>query len=175
MVLGFSTKFPKAKGKLSGLFTRFPEKIMRSLDVAEYKKMTLFDGLAETLQENDIMPITDFLKLKPKKHTMRSDKKDRWKVGMNIDFFVGVRTKNMFRFAPKLEVKSIQTVKIIYDEEICEAFGSEPCVFIDEKPLHIDDYETLAINDGFDSIYDFFEWFDRDFEGKIIHWTDLKY
>ena len=33
----------------------------------------------------------------------------------------------------------------------------------------------LAINDGFESLKHFFEYFNEDFEGKIIHWTDLKY
>ena len=35
--------------------------------------------------------------------------------------------------------------------------------------------KDLARNDGFDSIQAFFEWFKEDFEGKIIHWTDLRY
>jgi hypothetical protein len=30
-------------------------------------------------------------------------------------------------------------------------------------------------NDGFDSIEDFFSYFDKGFKGKIIHWTDLRY
>lgn len=28
---------------------------------------------------------------------------------------------------------------------------------------------------GFDSVKDFFRYFNKDFKGKIIHWTDLKY
>lgn len=35
--------------------------------------------------------------------------------------------------------------------------------------------EKIAINDGFDSVDDFFSWFKDDFTGKIIHWTNLKY
>jgi predicted nucleotide-binding protein (sugar kinase/HSP70/actin superfamily) len=33
----------------------------------------------------------------------------------------------------------------------------------------------LAINDGFEDMHQFFKWFDTDFKGKIIHWTDLRY
>lgn len=33
----------------------------------------------------------------------------------------------------------------------------------------------LAINDGFESIDDFFNYFNEDTTGKIIHWTDLEY
>jgi len=35
--------------------------------------------------------------------------------------------------------------------------------------------ERLAENDGFNTASDFLEWFDHDFTGKIIHWTDYKY
>ena len=30
-------------------------------------------------------------------------------------------------------------------------------------------------NDGFDSIENFLRWFNKDFEGKIIHWTGFRY
>lgn len=33
----------------------------------------------------------------------------------------------------------------------------------------------LAFNDGFNSLEEFFEWFDKDYVGKIIHFTDFKY
>ena len=34
---------------------------------------------------------------------------------------------------------------------------------------------NLVQNDGFASISDFFKFFNKDYTGKIIHWTDLKY
>jgi len=33
----------------------------------------------------------------------------------------------------------------------------------------------LAWNDGFDSVSDFWNYFNEDFYGQIIHWTDLRY
>lgn len=35
----------------------------------------------------------------------------------------------------------------------------------------------IVLNDGrsFPSVEAFFQFFDKDFNGKIIHWTDLKY
>lgn len=176
MILGFSTKFPKGKGLLSGRLTLFPEKILESLTTIidfnyyEYHSGELPLGFNSRTDE-----IPEIQTVKPKKHTIRQDLKNRWKVGMYIDFFIGVRTKNMFRFAPKVKVKSIQKIKISYDEQICEAFCCEPCVFIDDKPIHLNDYELLAINDGFENEKQFFEWFNEDFEGKLIHWTNLKY
>lgn len=176
MILGFSTKFPKGKGILSGRKTLFPEKIIRSIQyLEEYKKMTLFDLLNEQKKEEDWIDISDFQDLKPKKHTIREDSKNRWKIGNVIDFFIDVRTKNMFRFAPKLAVKSIQSIEITYDEEICEAFAVEPVIFIDKKPIHLNDYDVLAENDGFKDSQEFCHWFNEDFKGKIIHWTNLKY
>jgi len=34
----------------------------------------------------------------------------------------------------------------------------------------------LIVNDGFNNYEEFLEWFEyKNFIGKIIHWTDLKY
>lgn len=176
MILGFSTKFPKGKGKLSGKLTLFPEKILESLHkIVDFYYHDYHGGELPLGFNDKTDELPEIKSVKPKKHTIRQDSKNRWKVGMDIDFFIGVRTKNMFRFAPKVKVKSIQKIKITYDEEICDAFCCEPCVFIDDKPLHLNDYQELAINDGFDGAPEFFEWFSEDFEGKLIHWTDLKY
>jgi len=46
---------------------------------------------------------------------------------------------------------------------------------VNDKQLNYIEIEQLAINDGFDSLKDFMHWFNVDFEGKIIHWTKLKY
>jgi hypothetical protein len=50
-----------------------------------------------------------------------------------------------------------------------------PFVIIDEYCLEDDEVKRLAINDGFDSVEHFWKWFNKDFEGQIIHWTDLRY
>ena len=87
----------------------------------------------------------------------------------------------MFRFAPVLPVVSVQEIevkhhlnyvslfidKIVYEVEVCETSkkikSTDPVI------------EALVQNDGFDSADDFFSYFNKDFKGKIIHWTDLKY
>lgn len=50
-------------------------------------------------------------------------------------------------------------------------------VTIDGKKFQPDFIKTLAINDGFSDLLDFHRWFWplKNFEGKIIHWTDFKY
>ena len=48
-------------------------------------------------------------------------------------------------------------------------------MIIDNIVLTNKQIEQLAKNDGFDSVQDFFNWFNEDFNGRIIHWTDFKY
>ena len=115
----------------------------------------------------------------PKIHTIREDKTNRWKPGVMIDYFINVRTKNMFRFAPKVPVISTQKLEIIFYSDREVLINDLPLkrkIIIDDK-RHLKDYEVieLAKNDGFDSVDDFFNYFNDDFTGKIVHWTDKKY
>lgn len=114
-------------------------------------------------------------------HTIREDKNDRWKAGNKIDFFINCRQPDMFRFAPVLPVVSVQKVEIIITEN-CGLRKRQ--VWIDDLFLLYHEYGDrvadkgmlqLAQNDGFDTIEDFFAYFNEDFTGKIIHWTDLRY
>ena len=113
-------------------------------------------------------------------HTIREDKPRRWKAGNSIQAATGVRTKNYDCF---FEDSCKSTQKIII-----EHFPGHVEIFIDGyifgRAHHhglndIYDWsnciEELAKNDGFDNLRDFFKWFDSDFIGKIIHWTDKTY
>ncbi len=111
---------------------------------------------------------------KPKFHTIREDKNDRWKVGNKIDFYINCRQKNMFRFAPVLPVVSVQKIEIEYLNNTGHWF-KDAVVSIGESYIGRDEIETIAKNDGFDNVEDFFAYFNEDFKGKIIHWTDLRY
>lgn len=102
-------------------------------------------------------------------HTIREDKSNRWRAGLKIHFATGVRSKNYNCFK-KGVVKSIQKIEIKWNET-----WFYPFVYIDGRLLHLMEIEKLAINDGFETIDDFCKWFDKDFTGKIIHWTDFKY
>lgn len=117
--------------------------------------------------------------VKPKIHTIREDKSNRWKIGNKIHFVINNRTKNRLQFAPVLTVKAIQEIIIKHNKGIIDVwidgtmyevitFNNKP---VDWPPL----IQELAVNDGFDSVEDFFKWFDKDFKGKIIHWTDFIY
>jgi hypothetical protein len=112
-----------------------------------------------------------------KKHTIREDKNNRWKRGNSIQMATGVRTKkyNMF----KIDVcKGIQTIEIKWTPHDPDSLqGRSVRVFIDGKDVTMKDdiIDALVVNDGFESRLEFFTWFSDNFEGKIIHWTDLKY
>lgn len=132
--------------------------------------------------------------IQPKVHTIRLDKNNRWRKGVLIHFFINARQKNMFQFAPVLPVISTQDIEFRYKENSAAVtcldikFDRICTIFIDGK-FYGDAYlmnngkvisssytiEKLAKNDGFEKADDFFAFFNEDYNGKIIHWTDLKY
>lgn len=117
----------------------------------------------------------------PKIHTIREDKKDRWKVGTNIHFVINNRSKDRFQFAPIIPVKSTQFIKIKYEDNLPFPWIviGNLINWVEFDPNNHFDYITqateLAHNDGFNSLDDFLKYFNKDFTGKIIHWTDYKY
>ena len=105
-------------------------------------------------------------------HTLREDKNDRWHSGCIIHFATGVRTK-LYRCFKLGVCIGTQRIEIRYHGD--ETFGTTIIVEIDGRRLGWNEIDTLAKNDGFDTTKDFLAWFKRDFFGKIIHWTNLKY
>jgi hypothetical protein len=170
MILPFSTQ-------LNGKPTYFPEKILKSLIEFYQGNETIIGSIHESIYECSRYKIDDFINVldfieesKPKKHTIREDRKDRWKVGYLIDFYINTRKVNMFQFAPRVNCLGVQKIEIRHQEIMNDANIS-----VDGKVLNASEKEKLAINDGFDSFKEFLEYFNTDFTGKLIHWTDLKY
>ncbi len=118
---------------------------------------------------------------KPKLHTIRKDKNNRWKKGSEIHFSINIRTKEQQQFVPVIKVESVQKIEItemiMTQTTYCYVTKNNKIykVEVDGYSLTENQIKKLAINDGFNSADDFFEWFNGDFTGKIIHWTDLKY
>jgi len=118
-----------------------------------------------------------------KKHTIREDKHDRWHAGMKMHMATGVRTKKQNCF--KLDIcNGVQNIIIIWDRS--SLIMNKATVYIDNKNIGgyfpelkyfncTSTIEQLAKNDGFYSVREFFAWFDENFTGKLIHWTDLRY
>lgn len=170
MILPFSTQFKDRTP------TDFIQKIwcglIRNRIVLIFTLLDYKETKGEFAQKN--MPDNPFevVSFAPKLHTIREDIHNRWHEGCLIHPVVFNRSKNQFQFAPTLVCKSIQKIDIKhYDFDTVKAMS----VVIDETEIFGQDIFMLAKNDGFNSVEDFFKWFDHDFTGKIIHWTDLKY
>jgi hypothetical protein len=151
---------------INGKQNFFVAKIWRSiLKGTEMKDQGLLKFLNK-LSEEDRSKIN---RVKPKLHTIREDKPDLWKTGMDIEPVISDNSSSQLQFAPTLKCLGIQTFSIAYFNE------SEIEVIVDGKLLSLNEVETLAVNDGFDNAADFYRYFNHSFKGKLIHWTDLKY
>lgn len=168
MILPFSTQ-------INGRPTYFVERIHKCFSL---KEINMIAGLDPSVHYPKDYNFIAKDKLPAKLHTIRTDEKDRWKPGILIDYFINCRQKNMFRFAPRIPVVSVQNIEIFQSGKSswtvndCESI---PLVLIDGKDIHLTQIKELAQNDGFDSVEAFFEYFNEDYVGKIIHWTDKKY
>jgi hypothetical protein len=129
----------------------------------------------------------------PKLHTIREDKNNRWKVGTKIDFFINARQPNMYRFAPVLQVVSTQKIEFIWKDNtenltcIGMRYDKTCTIMIDNRFFGdvlllkgsivsgSDNLPSFAQNDGFDTLQDMLDYFNKNFKGKIIHWTEKRY
>ena len=111
-------------------------------------------------------------------HTIREDPHDRWKPGRKIHFATGIRTPNYNEFK-RGGCISIEFIKILYFEDGPNVYTGDTAESV--MPFYIpehyglDQMKAFVKNDGFSSVSDFFKWFNKDFIGKIIHWTDFRY
>lgn len=180
MILPFSTQM---NGKPTYFVEKIWEGLLRHIVPTDNEYIAHLNWHEELFGKQwDFIPEETDRMTNPKLHTIREDKNDRWKEGNKIDFFINCRQKDMFRFAPVLPVVSTQKIEIVW----VELFGNNVAhVFIDKEFIAKVKFGSemmvtgnmlqLAQNDGFDTIEDFFSYFNKDFTGKIIHWTDLKY
>ena len=120
-----------------------------------------------SFKERFIVPILDGTKI----HTIREDKNCRWKPDRLIHFATGVRTKEYLEFKQSL---CVSTQKI---EIECGVSNGEKqvSVEVDGRPLSVAEILRLSKADGFESILDFYKWFEGSFKGRLIHWTNFKY
>jgi len=163
MILTFSQKIKDKP-------TFFVEKILNCMhyDLKSGKELNDFLKYKRLGYNKSQELINKIVSVKPKRHTIRRDSKKRWKLGNLIHFYIDTRSPLQYLFAPVIDCISTQTIFITPNSEIFR-------VNIDGRWITDAELKILSVNDGFDSVDDFFEWFNEDFTGKIIHWTDLKY
>lgn len=102
-------------------------------------------------------------------HTIRKNNK-QWTVGKKIYFATGMRTKNYHCFKKGICI-GLQEFAIYWR-------GNTVVVLVSGKTLTLNETETLAKNDGFNSVDDFYKRFiypNVDYKGIIIHWTNFLY
>lgn len=168
MNLPFMTAFAKGLNKLGNTPTHFAERILTGLMYEEMPDVKPWlDQNAEKLIKNNVDLIGDYT---PKVHTIRVDSKRRWKVGNKIHFYYNSRTPNMFQFAPVVTCTGVQKISIKWSRR-----RDKVSIMVDGRNLSSEEREQLAVNDGFSSYEDFLIYFNQDFNGVLIHWTQLKY
>lgn len=102
-------------------------------------------------------------------HTIRRDKNKKWQKKVKIHFATGVRTPfyNQFKFG---ECKFNQSVHLIPEKrEIW--LGLNGGIHLLNKKHNA----MFAKNDGFDTEDEFWEWFNEEYHGVVIHWTNFVY
>lgn len=119
------------------------------------------------------------IKDRTKIHTIRADKHDRWKVGMQIHFWRG-NPRNTKSHPYAFGEGVVEKIEYIQMKKHIDWFSirimnhkMEQIVFSE----YTYDHSILAKNDGFEEVSSFFGFFfpvglkgDLIWEGKIIHW-----
>jgi hypothetical protein len=102
-------------------------------------------------------------------HSIREDRHGRWRTGRLIQCSYGVRTKAFYCFSNKF-CTGTQQIVFRWQE------NPRKCVvYVDGRELSKSEVKQLAINDGFSVTAALLKWFNKDFSGKIIHWTLYRY
>lgn len=175
MQLKFTRYFPTKKEGIGGKPTNFAEKIIKSLDGSKHINPHDFKYLMDWMVVHKKFSFKYYLNLpesyKGKIHTMREDKIGKWNEGDKIDMMMNDGLKEMFRFLPTVPCLGIETCKIEY----FMGCGNYPNVYVGGRLLSNKEFEKFIVNDGFDNAEQFCQYFDKDWKGKIIHWTGYKY
>lgn len=109
-----------------------------------------------------------------KKHTIRVDKTNRWKVGRPIEFWKGNprnKTANPYQFGTgictRFEWICIDPIK--NEITIGDTDNQTKTVFTDAQSLN-----DIAVNDGFDNWEEMKTFFTEPIIGKLIFWSNFK-
>jgi hypothetical protein len=169
MEVVFATNFPEHIERIGGKPTNFKPKLwqgfaqldLNNLMEAEYLKYLL------KLSKEDIDLIGH---VGSKITTIRRDKENLYHPGTVIEFYDDAGNE----LAPPMKCVSTQGIYIKWFSRYGDWMG-DTLTFVDSIALRGKEVELIAQNDGFDRVEDFFTYFNKDFKGKIIHWTNLKY
>lgn len=103
-------------------------------------------------------------------HTLRADVNKRWKVGNKVHFAGNLRTKDYFQFGFGI-AKQVHEVSIIHQASI-KGVSRRPLIFLGDRRLTLEEQKAFAFRDGFDTLEQFFEWFNKTQGLRLICWVD---
>ncbi len=189
MTLGFKEYFP------DGGASNFVQKIWVSLlesGICDTERLREYHARYTEKNKEGLKFDFNNLGYNAKNHTIREDLKGLWHPEKKIHPVINNHTADRFQFAPTFRCFSVQkidfnwglTTNFLARFPCCKVkkkdlgkplISKSPCILIDRKLLSAKEVEILALNDGFESTEAFFKYFNKDFSGKIIHWTKLKY
>lgn len=109
---------------------------------------------------------------RPKKHTMYDGVNQRWEEDKWIHFISNLKKINYVCWF-KAKCTGTQNIQIHWSENNIK-YGL-PNIFIDGRRLKEGDIADLILNEGFGSLGDFLSFYNKDFDGKLIHWSDVRY
>ena len=164
---------------------------VRVMEPAGYKcDLGIIDNRTHThLPNGKIVPFTGG-ELKPnyipKTTTIRSNY-DYWKSkeGQLIQpfFWAGKpRKSKQVVFCPQMRLKKVRFIRILHMEGrnvyIGEKEGDEMPFYIDDEitggSYGDDDMQRFAHDEGFNSVDDFFKWFNKDFDGALLEFKRVE-
>jgi hypothetical protein len=164
--------------------TYFVEKIWKGLknciSPEQYFKIQA-ELSSDEMKKEYTIDLEVYQKVLPKIHTIRRDLNKSWIVGKPINFIINLKGNKTIYFAPVLPVVSTQKIQIRHYKNTVLVYIDNKLFFFGNKDLTPDEFENhsemlqFSQNEGFDSIKEFCSWFDINFKGKIIHWTNLTY
>lgn len=173
MKLPFMLKFPW------GEETHFIEKLLANNWNGDLQLFKKYFKIAENCGIDINTPIGYI----PKLHTIRNAS-ERFKVGQFVQPFTWTYKpykKNpnplipaQFDFMPAIKIVSKQRFDLKFKQT---EFGTKALIYIDGRVLEYEEeYETLAVNDGFKNADHFFQYFNKPVENmEIRHFTHLTY
>lgn len=101
---------------LNGKPTYFPEKIIAALNIIKGQDLVfrrehdlLFEVIDPTEEQFRAGSCNPLFPHVPKLHTIRKDKANRWKPGMDIHMVINNRTPNRYQFVPVVKCVSTDT------------------------------------------------------------------
>jgi len=173
MKLAFMLKFPTWE------HTYFIEKLWAMKLREDLNNRYSFDAYVNNASKCKIW-ISPFA-YAPKIHTIRGQS-DRFKIGQIVQPFVWTykpyksnpdpTIPSQFNFMPPLKIVSKQRFDLVMNLPNQD----RPFVYIDNKRFDPDEVKQLSINDGFNSVEHFFQYFNKPVENmEIRHFTNLKY